>query len=47
MADRTEALLSAQTAVLGSMLIDDRCVPVVLDSIREEYFTAGQYRAIF
>ncbi|HIT31655.1 MAG TPA: hypothetical protein IAC25_02310 [Candidatus Enterenecus stercoripullorum] len=37
----------AQQSVIGSMLIDDRCVPVVLAKIRAEDFTDGTCRATF
>ena len=47
MAENREALLNAQTSVLGAMLIDSRCVPIVMETIKEDYFTAGQYRTIF
>ena len=30
MAGKQDALISAQTSVLGSMIIDSRCVPVVM-----------------
>lgn len=47
MAERNEPLIGAQTSVLGAMLIDERCVPVVLDLVKSEYFTVSQYRRIF
>ena len=47
MASKQDALISAQTSVLGSMIIDSRCVPVVMETIKEDYFTVGQYRTIF
>ena len=36
MASKQDALISAQTSVLGSMIIDSRCVPVVMETIKEE-----------
>lgn len=37
----------AQTCVIGSMLIDDRCVPLVLSKLREEDFTDSTCRNFF
>lgn len=42
-----QAFAEAQVSVLGSMLIDDRCVSIVLASIKPEYFAASHYRRIF
>lgn len=47
MAGHNEPLIGAQTSVLGAMLIDDRCVPVVLDLVKPDYFTLSQYRRIY
>lgn len=41
-----KALLDQQS-VIGSMLIDDRCVPLVLSKMRPEDFTDGTCRATF
>ena len=40
-------LLDAQASVLGSMLIDSRCVGAVLAEVRPEYITQPTYRMIF
>lgn len=37
----------AQVSVLGSMLIDERCVSIVLSCIKPDYFQGGHYRRIF
>ncbi len=37
----------AQMSVIGSMLIDERCVPLVLDKLRPEDFADGTCRATF
>ena len=42
--DRAE---QAQLSVIGSMLIDDRCVPLVLSELSPEDFTDGTCRATF
>lgn len=39
-------LVTPQKAVLGCMLIDDRCIPSILSQVRAEDFT-GVYRSIF
>ncbi len=39
--------LNAQLSVIGSMLIDDRCVPLVLSKLRPEDFVDGTCRATF
>ncbi len=39
--------LSAQQSVIGSMLWDDRCVPLVLSRLRPEDFVDGTCRATF
>lgn len=38
---------TAQMSVIGSMLIDDRCIPVVLGQLRAEDFTDGVCRNTF
>ena len=40
-------LLDAQASVLGSMLIDSRCVGAVLAEVRPDYITQPTYRMIF
>lgn len=47
MEGKRDALIGAQTSVLGSMIIDSRCVPVVMETVKEDYFTVSQYRTIF
>ena len=42
-----ETSLDAQQSVIGSMLIDDRCVPVVLTRMRADDFTDGTCRATY
>ena len=37
----------AQLSVIGSMLLDERCVPLVLDQLRPEDFSDGTCRATF
>jgi len=39
--------LNAQLSVIGSMLIDDRCVPLVLSRLRPEDFVDGTCRTTF
>ena len=39
--------LDAQQSVIGSMLLDDRCVPLVLSRMRAEDFVDGTCRATF
>ena len=39
--------LEAQQSVIGSMLIDDRCVPLVLSRLRPDDFVDGTCRATF
>ena len=39
--------LNAQLSVIGSMLIDDRCVPLVLSKLTPDDFTDGTCRATF
>ena len=39
--------LSAQTAVLGSMLIDPRCVPVIMSQLDPDDFPDATNRHIF
>ena len=46
MSDETK-LLEAQQAVLGSMLIDDKAVGLVLQDVGPSDFTTGAYRLIF
>ena len=46
MSDETR-LLEAQQAVLGSMLIDDKAVGLVLQDVGPSDFTTGAYRLIF
>lgn len=41
-----QELMDVQASVLGSMLIDSRCVAPVLELVKEDYFS-GQYRTIF
>ena len=38
---------NAETAVLGSMLIDERCVPAVMQQLREEDFPTAELRHVF
>ena len=38
--------VEAEQAVLGSMLIDARCVPEVIDQLRSDDFYARQQRVI-
>lgn len=49
--DKLDAALTggrdAQLSVIGSMLIDDRCVPLVLSKLRPEDFVDGTCRATF
>ena len=47
MSDARDVLVNAQVSVLGSMLIDGRCVGVVLPQIKSEYFSVGQYRHLY
>lgn len=48
MADnKREVLQDAQVSVLGSMLIDERCVGIVMQLVKADYFTASQYRRVF
>lgn len=51
MTDRLDAALTggrdAQLSVIGSMLIDDRCVPLVLSRLRPEDFVDGTCRSTF
>lgn len=46
MAVPIQELMDVQASVLGSMLIDSRCVAPVLELVKEDYFS-GQYRTIF
>lgn len=39
--------IPAQEAVIGSMLVDDACIPVVLSGMRPEDFSDGTCRATF
>ena len=39
--------VEAEQAVLGSMLIDSRCVPEVIDQLRPDYFYLRQNREIY
>lgn len=39
--------LEAEQAVLGSVLIDPACIPIVLDNVKVEYFYLPQHQAIF
>ena len=41
------AASAAEISIIGSMLIDDRCVGDVLTNIREQDFITPRYRAIF
>ena len=43
----TERAGLAQRTVIGSMLIDDRCVPLVMSKLREEDFTDPTCRNFF
>ena len=47
MVAREEDKLSAQVAVLGSLLIDDRLVGQALERIRPEDFLAPKCRMVF
>ena len=47
MSEKTDVLVNAQVSVLGSMLIDGRCVGVVLPQIKAEYFSVSQYRHLY
>lgn len=47
MSDARDVLVNAQVSVLGSMLIDGRCVGVVLPQIKADYFSVGQYRHLY
>lgn len=48
MADnKREVLQDAQVSVLGSMLIDERCVGLVMQLVKADYFTSSQYRRVF
>ena len=42
-----ELALQAQQSVLGSMLIDERCIPLVLSKLRPEDFSDGACRSTF
>lgn len=39
--------VEAEQAVIGSMLIDARCVPAVMERLTEEDFTVGLNQDIF
>ena len=43
----SQSLMDAQVGVLGSMLIDESCVGLVLSQISERDFVSAQYRMIF
>lgn len=43
----SSANYEAQIAVIGSMLIDERCIPKVLSALRPEDFSHGASRAVF
>lgn len=47
MDNRNQPLIGAQESVIGSILIDARCLPVVMERVKPDYFTVGQYRTIF
>lgn len=44
---RTQAWIDAQNAVLGSILIDSRCLPVVLKHVGPEDFSPGYHSLLF
>ena len=43
----SQSLMDAQVGVLGSMLIDESCVGLVLSQVSERDFVSAQYRMIF
>lgn len=45
--DRGAKALEFETAVVGSMLLDDRCIGTVLPELDEEDFCHGPYRHLF
>ena len=42
-----ERCLEAQTAIIGSMLIDDRCIGNVLSEISVDDFPSGPHKTVF
>lgn len=45
--DRGAKALEFETAVVGSMLLDDKCIGPLLPELDEEDFTHGPYRHLF